>query len=257
MNREMYQTCSIVAAAKKAILCGTTIQYPSCQHENTVVFSFLPEKRLFRTRKYVAPDVSAWFAHMTKKGLKDIQFLCPIDVQNRPLLGFSNMTDSGILCFSEDGKVSRFSPDWQFDALKNQWNTFYSEYDLACPPPEKPRFEDNSDSLRQALSEIQVLAGKLGFEDFAHVFETAKNILDGSGEYPDKQYYPSLPQLPPDNLRIFEAASCADVFGAMGSWNDSPAYRADQAGLAKEYRTLSDELLKNVRLALLFSVNEW
>jgi len=66
-----------------------------------------------------------------------------------------------------------------------------------------------------------------------------------------------LPQIPDPNLQIFEAASLADVFGAMGSWNDSPPYMAHEKGLDQEYETLSAELLKHIRLAILYAVNEW
>ncbi len=43
----------------------------------------------------------------------------------------------------------------------------------------------------------------------------------------------------------------------MGSWNDSPPYMAQEKGLEKEYETLSDQLLKQIRSAILYSVNEW
>ncbi|WP_011991675.1 hypothetical protein [Campylobacter curvus] len=43
----------------------------------------------------------------------------------------------------------------------------------------------------------------------------------------------------------------------MGSWNDSPPYMAQQKGLGKEYDELSDELLCQNRLALLYAINEW
>lgn len=56
---------------------------------------------------------------------------------------------------------------------------------------------------------------------------------------------------------MFEAASIADVFGAMGSWNDSPPYMAHKKGLDKEYETLSADLLRNIRLAILYAINEW
>lgn len=66
-----------------------------------------------------------------------------------------------------------------------------------------------------------------------------------------------LPEIPEENLHIFEAACTADVFGAMGSWNDSPLYMARKKGMDKEYEYLSSELLKQVRLAALYAVNEW
>ncbi|MCQ4823035.1 hypothetical protein, partial [Eubacterium callanderi] len=67
----------------------------------------------------------------------------------------------------------------------------------------------------------------------------------------------SLPPLPNDHLRVFEAASRADVFGAMGSLNDSPPWAAHEKGLEQEYETLSAELLKQIRFGLLYAINEW
>jgi hypothetical protein len=51
------------------------------------------------------------------------------------------------------------------------------------------------------------------------------------------------------------AADAADVFGAMGSWNDMPRGPAHEKGLDEEYESLSDELLKQVRLATLYAIN--
>ena len=49
----------------------------------------------------------------------------------------------------------------------------------------------------------------------------------------------------------------SNVFGGMGSWNDSPPYYAHEKGLESEYDSLTEELLTQIRLALLYSVNEW
>ena len=43
----------------------------------------------------------------------------------------------------------------------------------------------------------------------------------------------------------------------MGSWNDSPSWYAYEKGLESDYKNLSSELLTQIRLALLYSVNEW
>lgn len=257
MNGQMYQLCSIVAAGKKAIRSGAAIQYTPITYENTITFSFLPEKTLFGVKKCTAPNVSAWFQCLKDRGLQDIKFLCPFTVKDRRLLGFSNTTESVILCFFHSGDVSCFVPDWQFDPEKKQWNVSYSERKYVDPPAGKPHFENNTDSFRQVLSEIQALAGQIGCKSFARIFGSAKDLLDGAAEYPDEKHGLPLPQIPRENLQIFEAASCADVFGAMGSWNDSPPYLAHEKGLDEEYERLSDELLKNIRLALLYAVNEW
>lgn len=257
MNGQMYQICSIVAAGKKAMQSGESMKYIPAGYENAITFSFLPEKKLFGVKKYTAPNVSAWFEYLKNRGLQDIKFLCPFAVKDRRLLGFSNTTESSILCFFRSGTVSCFVADWQFDSEKKQWNILYSEHEWVNPPLEKTHFENNTDSFRQVLSEIQSLADQIGCENFAHVFSSAKNLLDGATEYPDENYGLALPQIPRDNLQIFEAASLADVFGGMGSWNDSPPYMAHEKGLDKEYENLSNELLKNIRLALLYAINEW
>lgn len=256
MNGQMYQICSIVAAGRKALQSGEPIKYVPTSYEHSTTFSFLPEKKFFGTRNCIAPDVSTWFEHMKGRGLQNIKFLCPISVKNRQLLGFSNTTESSIFCFLRSGKVSYFVPDWKFDREKRQWNILYSEQWVG-PPMEKSCFEDNTDSFRQVLLEIKNLADQIECEDFARIFGSAISILDGGKEYPDEKYGLTLPPIPQENLQLFEAASLADVFGAMGSWNDSPPYMAHEKGLDKEYEQLSNELLKNIRLALLYAVNEW
>ena len=65
------------------------------------------------------------------------------------------------------------------------------------------------------------------------------------------------PQIPTQNQNIFRDASAADVFGGMGSWNDEPGWLAQDKGLGQAYDQLSDQLLRNIRSAILFAINEW
>lgn len=132
-----------------------------------------------------------------------------------------------------------------------------SYHEWTNPPSKKPYFENNINSFRDVLLSIKELAEKIECENFANIFTSAINLLDGCNEYPDEKFGLSLPPIPQQNLQMFEAASVSDVFGAMGSWNDSPAYMAHKKGLSEEYETLSSELLKNVRLAILYAINEW
>ena len=257
MNGQMYQIAAIVAASKKAIQSNNLIQYTPLKYENTTTFLFLLPKKFFRTKKYTAPNVLTWFEHLKKMGLQDIKLCCPYTVKNRPILGFSNTTESSILCFFKNRKITYFVADWQFDFERKQWNIQYTEYDWPNPPQGKPCFKNNTDSFRKVLLDIQSLAIKINCENFAHIFGVAVNLLDGSNEYPDENYVVELPQIPDKNLQLFKAASHTDVFGAMRSWNDSPPYLAHKNGLDKEYESLSDELLKNIRLAILYSINEW
>lgn len=257
MNGELFQICSLAAASKKAIFNSTAIQYKPGKYENRIRFFCLPEKKLFCVKQITAPNVQQWFEHIRDRGLQDVKLLCPVAVKDRQILGFSNTSQSCVLCFFQDGSVTYFTADWQFDSAKRKWDILYSEHEWPNPPADKPIFENNTDSFRRVLADIKNLAVGIGCMEFAAIFGNALDILEGSIEYPDQKYGLELPQIPPEQLQIFEAASCADVFGAMGSWNDSPPYMAKEKGLGEEYDRLSDELLKNIRLAILYAINEW
>lgn len=184
-------------------------------------------------------------------------FLVPVVVKNRNILGFSNTTQSSLTCFYEGGKVTYFSAQWEFDSVQKMWNIFYTEHEWKDAPLGKPHFENNIDSFKSVLSEIKELAHKIDCDHFAVVFQKALDILLGSSNYTDTKCHMLFPKIPEENLLLFEAASAADVFGAMGSWNDSPPYMAHEKGMDKEYEFLSSELLKQVRLATLYAINEW
>lgn len=257
MNGQMHQICALSAATREALRTGEPIAYSPAPYENAITFAFLPERRLWGVRTYAAPGVPAWYAHARRKGLRDVKFLCPIAVGDRGLLGFSNTSQSAILCAYRGEKASYFIPDWRFDPEAKRWNVAYSEHECRVPSLAGIRFDDPSDSFKRVLSEIGDFAARIGCESFARVFASAKAVLDGAGAHPDKGQGIALAQLPARNLRIFEAAGLADVFGAMGSWNDGPPYMAHKLGLDAEYERLSAELLRQVRLSLLYAVNEW
>ena len=64
-------------------------------------------------------------------------------------------------------------------------------------------------------------------------------------------------ELPGHNRDLFEAASNADVFGSMGSWNDGPAAKAAAEGKLEEYNKLSDMLFNQIALAVMYAINQW
>lgn len=194
-----------------------------------------------------------WFERLKKNGLQDIKLYCPIDEADRLMSGFSNTSNASVMCFFKEGYVTFFTPDWQFDPAKGSWTILYSERKCINPPQVKPRYESNLESFEKALSNIRSLAVQIECNYFADVFESAQRLLEGSDIIDDVQRM----QLPKLNLQLFEAACEADVFGAMGSWNDSPPFMAHKKGLDAEYEELSDELLRNIRLAVLYAVNEW
>lgn len=253
----MSQICCITAAAKKALKEKSALSYIPLKYENRIEFQFLPEKKLFSTKKYKAENVPAWYDYCLKRGLYDLKFLAPAAVKDRNILGFSNTTQSSIACFYKGDKVTYFSAQWEFDSVQKMWNILYTEQEWKNAPLGKPHFENNIDSFKSVLSEIKELAHKIDCDEFAAIFQKSLDILVGSSEYSDNAYHIPLPEIPEENLRLFEAAGTADVFGAMGSWNDSPPYMAHEKGMDKEYEFLSSELLKQVRLAALYAINEW
>ena len=103
------------------------------------------------------------------------------------------------------------------------------------------------------------------------MFDRSIKMLEGDFDYEayDKEVEEKFRQMgktvparkhldiPGHNKDLFEAASNADVFGGMGSWNDSPAGVASGKGLEKEYNELSDKLFNQIAVAIMYSINQW
>jgi hypothetical protein len=254
MNGELYQICSIATAAKNALKNQCGIRYTPLKYENKTVFRFCIKNSLFQ---HTAKGVSTWFDYCIKKGLQDIKLLIPVDVKDRNILGMSNMTHNCILCFYKN-KVFCFTPLWKFNSSRQYWNIYYREYLWKNPPDLKPHFNDTYAELADILIKIKDFAIEIECSGFADTFQKAHDLLIGTCDYKSVDTFGMpLLELPEKNLRFFMAANVANVFGAMGSWNDSPPYMAHKKGLDKEYETLSAELSRQIRLTILYAINEW
>lgn len=253
MTGELYQMCSLTAAAKQALFRGADFEFEPMKYENKVEFLFLPNIRQSGILNRTAKNAEQWYKYCVKKGLRDIKLVMPTAVENRQLLGYANTSQSSIICCFKNGKSTAFEPKWDFDQKQKMWDILYTER-LLLIPFVKPYGEDNSDALREVLIEIADLAERIDCGNFARIFEKALNILDGE-EAPSSPF--PNPKIPEKYLPLFCAADTADLFGAMGSWNDSPPFMAHEKGLDKEYEELSARLLKNIRLAVFYAVNEW
>lgn len=251
MKGELYQLCRLTAAAKAA-LSGEPFEFTKSAYENKIEFEFRPSIKECGVKNTTAENPDRWYEYLTKKGLRDIKMILP-EVEDRNLLGFANAYNGIMLCYFKNGEITSFAPIWAFDNNLKAWNIRYTEQ-LQLIPYVKPCCDDNTDALREVLIEIADLAERIGCGGFARTFDTALKILDGEEEFDTEKL--SAPKIPKRNLPLFYAAAKADLFGAMGSWNDSPPYMAHEKGLDKEYDELSARLLKNIRLAVLFAVNE-
>lgn len=245
--------CRLTAAVKSALFGYSGFEFEPIQYENRIEFLFLPNISQCGITERTAENPDKWYEYLTKKGLRDIKLLTATDNKDIRMLGFANSLRGGIVCWFKNGEVTEFYPGWAFDKENRVWNVHYTE-ELKLVPFEPPHFEDNSDDFREVLIEIAELAERIECKAFADIFDRARDILDG-GELPENKL--PMPKIPEKYLPMFYAADRADVFGAMGSWNDSPPYMAHEKGLDKEYDELSASLLKNIRLAVLYSINEW
>ena len=152
MNGQMYQICCIAAAAKKALKDKSSLSYTPLKYENRIEFQFLPERKLFGTKTHKAEGVTIWYDYCLKKGLQDIKYLAPVAVKDRAILGFSNTTESSLVCFYGE-KVTCFTAQWEFDFVKKIWNILYTEQECKGAPSGKPHFElSRSAFLRLQLS---------------------------------------------------------------------------------------------------------
>ena len=259
MNGEMYQICLLVNAARNALAAKQAFLYPGDEYVNSLTFQFLPRKTLLGERACTAKDPRDWFRQCVRNGAADMKFLAPLQEPDRALLGFANVSRACIAVFHRDGTVTHWLASWRFDQPVRKWDVEYQEYKWDNPPPGIPRFRNNRGEFMDVLRRIAAFADEIDCKNFGDVFRRAYDILDGKRAIPVR--YPNgrpvrLPALPEEGLRLFHAASAADVFGGMGSWNDSPPCCAHDRGLDAEYESLSNELLKNLRLAALYAINE-
>ncbi len=269
MKGEVFQLCSIVTSAKNALHTKTFIQYEPVGYELSTQFQFIPQAE--GEKGEIAEDVEAWYARCVYNGMNDIKILAPTAVKDRRVLGFINTSQNVMMCFYPNDEIHMWIPRWFLDKEKNGWHIVYKETLLKDHPAGKPMYKDNSPEFRKALENIKNFASELGMAGWANVFERSISMLDGGFDYDadderireelKKKGRPMPPKkhlaLPEHSRDVFEAAANADVFGAMGSWNDSPAAIARDAGREKEYNELSDKLYMHIAIATMYAINQW
>ena len=252
MNCEIKQVCDIVISARKAIFDNTKIEFTQDSYAVSVGFAFSKKNLFFRS--VFVNSVGEWFDICLQRGLKNIKFLIPTNKENKHLLGFSNTSQPVIVCYWKNGKISCFAPVWECGKENEGWKIVYSEKPVKNNPLlDALHFTDKTDELKQILSDIQKFAEKIDQPYFADIFSSAYNSLCHFSSVEDDNIQN---QLPYEFRSIYYAVDKADVFGAMGSWNDSPPYSAHEKGLDEEYNELSDRLLIQLRYHLMYVANE-
>ena len=252
MNGEVFNSCIIVASIKQALKSNLELNYKSEKYIKSLVFDFIlgdePEKR-------EQASINEWFKHALKLGLSDVKFATNLMVSSkeRTLQGFSNASHKSILCIYKD-KMSYFVPHWSFEEDKKGWDIVYKEFSLNGTP-EIQKFSDNTLEFKDILIRITKFADEIECENFGDCFRKGLKALNEPENI--EQNILNAPLMPKLNLALFTAASAADVFGGMGSWNDDAAGLAQHKRRGKEYDELSSELFTQMRKATLFAINEW
>ena len=250
MNGEIEQLSRIVCCARKAMLEHKDIEFSPCQYVRSVQFVFASPFVFMPSAR--ADSVQDWFRLCQKRGLREVKLILPTATEQRHLLGFANTSQGAILCRWKSGKNSYFVPTWNVYGQQQGWAVVYKECRNAAVPKTDIAPNNKTDEFKAVLSEIGAFAEEIGFPYFSEVFRKAYNALCDA-EQIDAAVVPS--EIPDGFKGIYYAVSIADVFGAMGSWNDSPPCYADEKGLTHRYNQLSDQLLYQLRYHLMYITN--
>lgn len=252
MNGEIQQASDIVISARKALFDNKEIDFTPGKYVQSIKFYF--ESRFLFHKTVRANSVCEWFDICLRRGLKDIKFFIRTNRDNKHLLGFANISQPTIVCFGKKGNISLFCPAWECDQENEGWKIIYSEQSMSRHSFfENVHFVEKIDEFKEILMDIEKFSVEIEQPYFSEVFHKAYLALCNSENIEDD----NIPkQLPNDYKSIYYAVDKADVFGAMGSWNDSPSWYAQKNGLQKEFNELSDRLLVQLRYHLMYVVNE-
>ena len=252
MNGEVFNACIIVASIKQALRSNLELSYKGEKYIKSLVFDYILASE---QEKREQASINEWFKHAKKLGLCDVKFATNLALSSkeRSLQGFSNVSYKSIICIYKD-KMSYFVPHWSFEEDKKGWDIVYKEFSLDGTP-EIQNFSDNTLEFKDILTRTSKFADEIECENFGDCFRRGLKALNEPENI--EQNILNAPFMPKLNLALFTAASAADVFGGMGSWNDDAAGLAQHKRRGKEYDELSSELFTQMRKATLFAINEW
>ena len=248
MNGEMYQMARLVRYVRDGA-AGEDLPFVHSQHTRSIAFTFMDGTE-------TAADPQAWRRLLRAKALREIRMYINTDRNDPRKAGFANAMIEGLVTSYGYGYVTFWQPRWAFDQAAKQWDIRYTECLWPDMRMEFLDMEDPTEAFKDVLQRIGVFADEIGFSHFADLFREAYGILTGEqpADYPDWVARDGF-RLEEHAGRLFLAASKADVFGGMGSWNDSPPWYAHDLGREEEYNRLSHELFVQSRNAVLCAVN--
>lgn len=252
MNGEVSQICRIVAAARTAMKNGTEYNFTPLKYEGSITFDFC-DRTKSGGAKFHADSPAEWYSHLQSEGVANIFMIMGLKVA-RQQLGYVNHSATTIFVRYADNTVTRFSPYWSFDNDARLWHIVYTEDVAEGAPASDPEYRNEASLLLATLTDIRQLAEEIGEEAFAETFRKAADILSGD-TLPELKAGSVPPQLPNEMMKYYLAVDIADVFGAIGSWNDTGAAAAQSHNKTRDYVTLSERLVCGIRLMTMYAVN--
>lgn len=196
-----------------------------------------------------------WFEYCVKRGLKDAKIIVPNmkdDYQNK---AFNNGESLVIVLMHED-KYELMKVD---STLENdRWRYRFIKTDEV--KPFEIKMEPKLEEFKKVLADIGDFSVEIKCSGWKKDFMEASDIIDGSIDIDEKKYkwlVNMYDYLPDKFRRILVGSSAADVFGGMGSWNDSPAWCAGETPeLYGRYQDISAELSYYIYYHYMYVANE-
>ena len=276
MDDGIYLAIRLCSAVRSA-LNGGDFRFVLADYMDKAEFRCFPRKRsIFGGFSTDKADV--WFDHCAANGL------CSVYAD----FAMVGNTVPAVICGFEDGTFTRFEIttktqkhylcdfDYmgaaQIDAVPaitvhwkyGMWYYIRAYFREIPSEPYTLCHSDNTAELRTALQQAEQFCirldkkcGKSISDDHPRLFADAIQLLDGKQINRVNQLI-SLPQLSEQGTRIFRACETAEIYDHRIGWRwieyVKPA--AEECSLSDEYDTVTKELLKQMRNALLYAVNE-
>ncbi len=258
LNGELFQLLRLVCYLRDSVKKGKALDFKLGQYENQLTFTSIPRKVIFRETNEVSYNVKDWCESLLKRELQSINLLICFGKNDIRFEGFANSSAQGIVTKYADGTQTIWIAQWEFDRAIDEWNIYYKEVKLSDDSSTQYIFDNCYLELEKCLLEITEFAYKIECDNFGNIFKEAHNYLANKDDLTRPEWADELlPEFNDEQLRLFLAASRADVFGGMGSWNDTPPCMAHEKKLDKEYDNLSRNLYNASRKAVMHVANNY
>lgn len=274
MNTDINRACNLTVSVRTALKAAVPLKYVPEKHDTETVFSMLPRKRGFTLKSMETDNSARWFKFCYNKAhMCNFKLLMPDTVPDKP--SFDGVIPK-MVCFFEDKTATeletRLSPHEKGGVLVR-----FEEKECADVQPARARYSDNSERLFDAITKMSAFADEMGFnadspgvmdEEITPEKEELPEYVEGSGIFrdlmtaaglldnqplPDEMRFKNLPKLSEKRLKIYAAAMLADIFG---SGENALSKAAAENKKGDEYHALAESLWENIRMSLLYAVNE-